>query len=119
MIWVNIVGFVLMALVVWWFWFWKPKSVTSMQKGLVEVLVDNGVYTPSIIEAKVGSTITLRFLRKDQTPCSSTVIFDDFGVSVELPINQKIDLTLALEKPGEFEFTCQMGMYRGRLLVLK
>lgn len=117
MIWWNLIGVALIVFIVWWFWLWKPKAAVKAKEKAIEIIVDNGVYDPAVIEANVNTTITLRFFRKDQTPCSSTVVFDDFGVSAELPVNQKHDLVLHLTKPGEFEFTCQMGMYRGRLIV--
>ena len=117
MIWANLIGFVLIVLVIWWFWLWKPKSAAKVSKGTVKVIVNNGVYSPAVIEAKARSSLTLQFLRKDKTPCSSTVIFDDFGISAELPINKKTHVVLELKESGEFEFTCQMGMYRGRLVV--
>ena len=117
MIWINLTGVFLIVVVVWWFWLWKPKSTAKIDHGVVKIIVNNGVYDPAVIEAKVGSTLTLQFFRKDKTPCSSTVLFDDFGISAELAINQKTDVVLELKKSGEFEFTCQMGMYRGRLIV--
>lgn len=117
MIWWNLIGVFLIIVIVWWFWLWKPKSGVKVEGKAVEIIVNNGVYDPAVIEASVGSTITLRFLRKDETPCSSTVVFDDFGLSAELPVNQKHDVVITLTRAGEFEFTCQMGMYRGRLIV--
>ena len=117
MILINTLGLILVATVIWWFWLWKPKASIKVTSGVISIVVDNGAYDPAIIEAKVGSTLTLQFLRKDKAPCSETVIFDDFGISAELAINQKTDIVLDLKEAGEFEFTCQMGMYRGRLLV--
>jgi plastocyanin domain-containing protein len=83
----------------------------------VEVLVDNGVYTPARIEAAAGKPVTLRFLRKDPSPCAEKVLFDDRGASAELPLNKPVTATLTPAKPGEYEFTCQMRMYRGTPVV--
>ena len=59
----------------------------------------------------------MRFLRFDETPCAEVVTFPDFNESTELPIGETKEIVIMANKPGEFEFTCQMGMYRGKLLV--
>jgi len=51
------------------------------------------------------------------SPCAEKVLFDAFGVSAELPLGKPVMVTVTLDKPGEYEFTCQMRMYRGTLVV--
>ena len=115
---VNLGGVVLIGLIVWWFWLAGPRSkaVTGLS-GPVEITVEGGVYTPARIEVPVGKPITLRFLRRDASPCAEKVIFADLNASSDLPVGKPQDITLTPTKPGEFEFTCQMGMYRGVLSV--
>jgi plastocyanin domain-containing protein len=45
------------------------------------------------------------------------VIFNDFGKSAQLPTGETVPIEFLPEKPGEYEFTCQMGMLRGKLIV--
>jgi len=113
---VNLAGFVLLGLIVWWFWGAKPRAqrVTSE---VVEVLVDAGVYEPARIEAVAGRPLRLRFLRRDASPCAEQVIFDTLGVSATLPLGTPVELTVTPPAAGEYPFTCQMQMYRGVLLV--
>ena len=113
---VNAAGLVLAGLIVWWFWLSKPKSqrVTS---GVIEVVVEGGVYTPARIEVAAGKSVTLRFLRKDPSPCAEKVLFDELGIAADLPIGQPVELTITPNKAGEYTFTCQMQMYRGTLVV--
>ena len=116
---INIAGISLVGLIVWWFLIVKPraKSVLSDTENSLDIIVENGVYEPALIRAKVGQTLQLRFLRKDKTPCSEVVIFDKLNISAQLPINKYYGVKLNLTEPGEFDFTCQMGMYRGKLIV--
>ncbi len=79
--------------------------------------MDNGVNAPASIEVPVGKPVTLRFLRKDPSPCAEKVLFDDLGVSADLPLDKPVTVTVTPAKPGEYEFTCQMRMYRGRLVA--
>lgn len=113
---VNIIGLVLIGLIVWWFWIAKPKSFIT-DKDSIEIIVENGVYTPARIEATVGKLIRLKFFRKDPGPCAEQVVFTDFNISETLPLEQEIEIQLTPMQAGEFSFTCQMQMYRGTLVV--
>lgn len=114
---VNLAGIAIIALVVWWFWLSRPRAVRAANAGPIEVIVENGVYTPSVIEVPAGVPVTLRFLRKDPSPCAEQVRFDDLGVSAELPFGAPREVTVTPPAPGEYEFTCQMRMYHGRLVA--
>ena len=113
---VNLIGLALIGIIIWWFLITKPKAKQVMGNS-IDIIVQDGVYEPSIIKAKKGQKLELCFLRKDETPCSEVVVFDALNVSAELPINQPHSITLQLDQTGEFDFTCQMGMYRGKLIV--
>jgi plastocyanin domain-containing protein len=114
---VNVMGLALIAIIVWWFWLTdSDKSVKASD--VIEVTVDGGVYKPAIIEAAPGQTLHLRFHRYDTSSCAQYVIFHELNLSEQLPTNQPYTIELTLpDKTGEYEFTCQMGMYRGRIDV--
>ncbi|MGB5630548.1 MAG: cupredoxin domain-containing protein [Woeseiaceae bacterium] len=113
---VNLAGVILVALIVWWFWMTKPKAQRA-SKSIVDILVDGGTYTPTRIEVEVGKEVTLRFFRKDASPCAERVVFDELGINAELPLNEHTDVVVTPTEAGEFAFTCQMQMYRGSLLA--
>ena len=113
---INVLGVLLIALIGWWFWLYKPKEATA-NDGTMTVIVDNGTYEPSRIRLPAGKATTLRFLRKDASPCAGTVVFADFDISEELPLDKTKDINLPPLTPGDYSFTCQMQMYRGELLV--
>ena len=115
---VNIAGLLVILLIIWWFWLSQPK-VVKQQSELLEVIVDNGVYTPAHIQVEQGNPLTLRFIRKDASPCAEKVIFDELNISADLPLDQPLDLHIPTQTPGSFDFTCQMQMYRGKLTVTK
>src|SRR5690606_28097330 len=104
---INIAGVALIALIVWWFWLWRPKALAQVQRGVVEILVDQGVYSPARIEIPAGQPTTLRFVRKDPSPCAEQVLFDQLGLSTELPMNKPRDVVVKPNQPGRYEFSCQ------------
>ncbi len=111
---INLIGAVLFISIIVWFWFMPSKSsAKKMETDVVDIIVDNGVYTPKQIIIKAGKPTTLRFNRKDASPCSAIVIFDSLNINKELPFNEITDFVIDIKEPGEYKFACQMGMYQG------
>ena len=113
---VNLIGLILIGLIIWWFWIKKPQSLKASSDE-VEIIVENGVYTPSHIEVKLGQDVKLSFVRKDPSPCAEKVIFDELNLSFDLPMNKPVLVNFKPEQIGEYVFTCQMKMYVGSLSV--
>ena len=114
---INLLGATLIAGIVWWFWLYKPRQIAETSNGLISVVVEDGVYNPSRIKLPRGEPVTLRFLRKDASPCAAFVVIEAIDFSEELPVNKPRDLTVKFDTAGEYEFACQMKMYRGILVV--
>jgi plastocyanin domain-containing protein len=114
---VNFTAVLFIGLIVWWFWIAKPKSRKESGAQPIDIVVSDGVYTPARIEVPAGRPIVLRFLRKDPSPCAEKVLFDDLGVSTDLAVGKKTDVIVVPPSAGEYEFTCQMKMYRGVLVA--
>ena len=117
---VTLVGFGIIGWIVWYFWLWKNESVTAQTKagGLQEIDVTvKGGYQPAIIIAKAGQLLRLNFTRRESTLCGEEVVLPDFGKRAHLPENKTVPIDVTPEKPGEYEFTCGMNMYRGKLIA--
>jgi plastocyanin domain-containing protein len=114
---VNIIGMSLIIFLAFWFWYPKKEAGVRASSKKIRIVVADGVYSPSQIEARVGQHIILEFIREDKTPCSEMVIFPDFDQSLQLNVGEPKIIKITPKFPGEFEFTCQMGMYRGKLLI--
>ncbi len=114
---INLLGILLIILIALWFWFPKRGEGVRASTKKIQIKVADGVYTPDLIEARVGQHVLLEFIRKDKTPCAEMVIFSDFNQSLKLNIDEPQTIKIFAKKTGEFEFTCQMGMYRGKLII--
>jgi len=113
---INIAGFALIALIVWWFWLYKPKESELGENDLV-ITVENGTYSPSRIKVPTGEPVEIKFIRKDQSPCSETLLIPDLQISDTLPLNKLKTIQLPALAAGEYAFHCQMQMYRGLITV--
>lgn len=117
---VTVVGLAAAIGVAWFFWFKRTRGVMApiVSDGYQEqmVLVKGG-YTPDTIRVEAGRPVRLLFRREETAVCSERVVIPDFGRSAELPTGQVVALEFMPGEPGEHEFTCGMGMLRGRILV--
>ncbi len=116
---VDIAGLILIAFVAWYFWFSKKKGeMAGVTAGVQEAFITvKGGYTPDVVIVKAGKPLRFVFERRESSPCSERVVFKDFNVSKLLPEGEKVTVEFTPESPGEYEFACQMGMFRGRLIV--
>ena len=114
---VTVAGLVLIGLIVWWFWLSTPKAAHAEANAPVEIRVKDGTYQPALVEIPAGQPITLDFTREDATPCAEKVVFADLDITADLPLERTQSISLPALQAGTYEFTCQMGMYRGRLIA--
>lgn len=116
-----ILGGLALSLGIAWF-FWGPResgtraALTSSGYQEAMVLVQGG-YPPDVIVVQHGKPVRLRFRREETAACSEMVVFGDFGKSARLPTGETVAVELLPERPGEYDFACQMGMLRGKLVV--
>lgn len=117
---VTVMGLGAIAIIVWFFWLVKKPGVkASVSSGGYQeamVLVKGG-YTPDVILVERGKPVRLNFLRAESASCSEMVLFPDFNKSAHLPEGETVVVELMPDKVGEYEFQCQMGMLRGKLVV--
>ena len=117
---VVLVGLLLIVGIAWFFW--GPRqggvraAVTSGGYQEAMILVKGG-YTPDLIVVQHGKPVRLSFRREETAACSEMIGFGDFGKSAKLPEGEVVPVEFLPEQPGEYEFTCQMGMLRGKLIV--
>lgn len=116
---VDIAVLAAIAWVVWYFWLSEKKAVRAATAGQfqeVQIIVKGG-YDPDVIVVESGRPVKLHFNRQETAACSEMVVFPDFGISRELPAGEIVTIEIEPEEPGEYDFMCQMGMLRGKLVA--
>lgn len=117
---VNVVGAASIAAIIWYFWFWKRITVTARRAagGYQEVDVTvKGGYQPAAILVRAGQPVRLNFTRREASLCGEEVVIPDFGKRAHLPENVTVAVEVTPQNRGEYEFTCGMNMYKGKLIV--
>jgi plastocyanin domain-containing protein len=117
---VTLIGLALVAGIVWFFWLKKARgtraAMTSSGYQEAMILVKGG-YTPDVIVVQHGKPVRLNFRREETAACSEMVLLPDFDKSARLPTGDIVALEFLPDAPGDHEFACQMGMFRGKLVV--
>jgi plastocyanin domain-containing protein len=117
---VAIFGILLIVFVNWYFFFSKGEKVKASVKesGVQEIKVMvKGGYDPDVIVVKKGIPVKIDFYRDETADCSEEIVFGDFGIRKSLPAYKTTSIEFTPEKEGEYQFTCGMGMMRGKLIV--
>jgi plastocyanin domain-containing protein len=114
---INIIGIGLILFIAYWFFAKKVQTTTIKNEQALLIQVQNGVYSPQHIELQADKPLSLQFIRHDASACAETVVFPKLNISAQLPLGEVVAIELPALKAGTYEFTCSMGMYRGKLLV--
>lgn len=118
---VTLAGLAAIAWVNWYFFAARrgaPALIAAPVSGPQEVtiLVDGG-YSPASVLVESGRPVRLLFDRKDKGSCTEEVVVPAFGIRRFLPSGSVTPVDFTPTRAGTFEFTCGMGMVRGKLIV--
>ena len=116
---VNVAGAVLIGWIVWYFWLSHSASVQAGLTGGFQsaLVIVKGGYTPDTIEVAQGRPVRLIFRREESALCSERVVIPGFDKSAVLPEGEEVAIEFLPTQKGEYPFSCQMGMLRGRIVV--
>lgn len=93
----------------------RTEERTSAVDGpVIEVA---GEYSPKVVHVRRGERTRLRFLRKSSGGCAEELLIPGLEVKAVLkPLTETV-VEIQPTAPGEYEFSCGMGMLRGTLVV--
>ena len=114
------IAIILIGTIIWWFFISRKTDATSaiIKDGHQHVTVTvSGGYSPEtvVFERDVPAAVTFR--RKDSSSCLNEVIFPDFGISETLPVGKDFAIEIPTDKPGEYQYSCGMHMFFGKVVV--
>nr|WP_223876688.1 cupredoxin domain-containing protein [Lactiplantibacillus daowaiensis] len=77
----------------------------------------NGGYQPAIVTVKQGKPATLTFQRTQDQGCLARVHSKALDFDMDLPLNAPQTVTIPTDQAGEFDFSCGMDMFYGKVVV--
>jgi hypothetical protein len=94
-----------------------PMPSALPADGIVTIKVA-GDFQPSVINAKAGQPLTLRFDRTAGAPsCGDEVVFKSLNQTYKVPDKQITEVKLTPQQTGDLHFTCGMNMMKGKIVV--
>jgi plastocyanin domain-containing protein len=117
---VNLIGLGLIGFIVWFFWLVKTMGVRAAMTSAgyqEQMVLVKGGYTPDVIVVERGKPVRLNFVRQESASCSEMVLLPAFNKSAKLPEGETVAVEFLPKEPGEYDFACQMGMLRGKIVV--
>ena len=113
-------GLAAIAWINWYFFVAGRRRVAVASGGEMQeiAIVVAGGYDPAAVRIAHGRPARLVFDRRETSSCSEELVISDLGIRRFLPAHQRttIEVPPTAER-GTHEFTCGMGMLRGRLIV--
>lgn len=115
-----IISLALIAAIIWWFF--APRKSTnavaklSNRRQQITITVSGG-YTPEAVTLQQGIPATLVFHRENPSGCFDEVVFPDFGISEKLPVGEDFAINIPTDTPGEFQYSCGMRMFFGKVII--
>ena len=117
---VTLAGLAAVAWVNWYFFLAGRGAAVAAAPaggGLQRVRIEvRGGYAPSVVRVRAGRPVTLEFHRNETNSCTEEVVLPDFGIRTYLPAHQTTSVRIT-PAAGSYEFSCGMGMVRGKIVA--
>jgi plastocyanin domain-containing protein len=84
----------------------------------VSVQVTDKGFSPSSIQVKAGTLVTLEITRTTDATCSTSVQIPSLKIKKDLPLNQKVSVDLGFLAKGTIKFGCGMDMMDGGTIIV-
>lgn len=111
---VTIVG--LAGIVFTYRFFLMRKEREVIVSDSIDITVEGG-YSPEVISIPKGKMTKVNFIRRDPSSCLEEVVLGDFKIRKFLPLNQRVSIEIKPEKSGEYNYSCGMNMFHGKIVV--
>lgn len=76
-----------------------------------------GGYQPAVVKLQKDVPATLTFTRTNAQGCLDVVHSKSLHFEKNLPLNESQTVTVATDKAGEYEFSCGMDMFKGKVVI--
>jgi len=95
----------------------QQKKAPDQAVQTAKVVINTHGFEPASLDLKANQPAKITFLRQTNDTCATEVVFPDYKIKKELPLNQPVDVEFTPTKPGTMAFACGMNMYQGKIVV--
>ena len=99
----------------------QQQSLPKVENGVQKVKIDitNTGYSPKIILVRQNVPVELDLETQKTFSCASHFVLKSFNIQTQLKPTERKTVAFTPEELGEYSFSCSMGMYDGKIIVVK
>lgn len=94
-----------------------PFAMAEDESQVITMSVVDEGFSPSSIDVKPGTSVTLKITRKTDATCATEIKIPSKKIKKTLPLNKEVTIKLGTLKNGEIRFVCGMDMISGVIHV--
>ena len=95
----------------------KRLEKVEIPKDAFKIVVSRDGFTPEEVTFQKGKPIKLAFYRVDEDNCGGQIVFKNLNIKKDLPVGKVVIVDIPASKSGEINFTCGMGMFKGKIIL--
>lgn len=97
------------------------QSLPKLENGVQKVKIDitNNGYTPKTILVRQNVPVELDLETQETYSCASHFVLNAFDIQAQLEPTERRTVAFTPKELGEYSFSCSMGMYDGKIIVVK
>ena len=95
----------------------NSENFEEIPADAIAIKVSKSGFEPARIELPAGKPIKLAFQRIDAENCVSKVVFKSLNMTRDLPVGKTVIVEFTPTESSEISFACEMGMYKGILVI--
>jgi uncharacterized protein len=95
-----------------------PSANNSLEIQEIKMTQESSRYSPNILTVEKGKKVRWIITSANQFSCASSIVMPKYGISKNLVKGENIIEFIPTEI-GEIPFSCSMGMYRGKFIVVE
>jgi plastocyanin domain-containing protein len=95
-----------------------PGIVNSSEVQEVKMTQNNGGYSPNTLTVEKGKKVRWVITSTAPFSCASSLVMPKYNISKSLKKGENI-IEFTPNEVGEIPFSCSMGMYRGKFIVIE
>jgi len=99
----------------------QHQSLPSLENGVqkVKISISDKGYTPNLIYVRQNTPVELDLETQNVYSCASEFVAKPFHITAQLGPTERKTVAFTPTELGEYPFSCSMGMFNGKIIVVK
>ena len=83
----------------------------------VKITITDEGFRPASVVLRRGAQARITFIRQIENTCATTIVVQELGVDVNLPLNEPVSVEVTPKSAGQYDYGCGTGPFHGTIMV--